>query len=88
MKPVQQTLALLALATLGGCEGRTDENIQAAVENEAEDFGNDLQAAAEEAANGAVELANEAGEEAAEIRNEISADDAAGENQADNGQQP
>ena len=62
MKPMT-SLAIAGLALLAACEGRTEENIAAAAEKQAEGMaaqaGNEIEAAGEAIAKGASEVESE-----------------------------
>ncbi len=64
-------IAIAALAVLAGCEGRTDENIQSAAENQVQAAVNEAEEVAADAGNEFRDIGNAIENEAADARNEI-----------------
>lgn len=71
------TVAMLAGAVLlGACEGQTEENIGAAIENEIPGVMNDIGNLAEDAENGAERAGEFVGNQARAVANELDDNDA------------
>ena len=71
------TVAMLAGAVLlSGCEGQTEENIGAAIQNEIPGLTNDLGNLAEDAENGAEQVGEFVGNQARSVANELDGNDA------------
>lgn len=63
--------AVALLIALGACEGRSDENIGAAIENEAPEIANNIENVAEDVGNEAERAADAVAGEARDVANEI-----------------
>lgn len=67
----RRMIAIATMTVLAACEGRTDENVQAAAENQVEAAVNEAENVAANAGNELRDVRNVIENEAADVRNEI-----------------